>query len=183
MTSLQVQKFALPGWPSAWGAVVGWLVLCTACVVEAHECQCCGCHAACTKVCRLVCEEKKVEVICWGCQCEDFCVPNHSLPDCDHCQQLIPTESGGKAKPVSAKPKKFTWTEWIPNGAQLYTKKKLMKQTINKSVPSYKWVVEDLCATCRQNAPPPQPLSGTQTPAVPAAYSHLPRIGTSENTP
>jgi len=46
--------------------------------------------------------------------------------------------------------KPFVWTEWIPSDcASIFTRKKLMKKTVTKSVPSYKWVVEDCCPSCR----------------------------------
>ncbi len=61
----------------------GMLLLVLACMLvptlAAHEgerpCLHCHRHADCTKVCRLVCEEKKVEVTLWGCETEEFCVP------------------------------------------------------------------------------------------------------------
>ena len=49
-------------------------------------CAHCGCANSCQKVCRLVCEEKKVDVLCWGCKCENFCVPGPSKPGCQHCE-------------------------------------------------------------------------------------------------
>ena len=58
--------------------------------VVAGDCCCshCGGCCACEKVCRLVCEEKEVEVICWGCLCEDFCLPEPSEPCCKHCKTV-----------------------------------------------------------------------------------------------
>ena len=37
------------------------------------DCACahCGCCCSCQKVCRLVEEEKKVEIVCWGKKCEE----------------------------------------------------------------------------------------------------------------
>ena len=50
-------------------------------------------------------------------------------------------------------PKKFSWTQWTPGGCPtLFTKQKLMKKVVTKTVPSYKWVVEDLCAECEKAA-------------------------------
>ncbi len=37
-----------------------------------HKCQRCGCEAACQKVTRVVCEMKKVKVVCWEVKCEEF---------------------------------------------------------------------------------------------------------------
>jgi hypothetical protein len=115
------------------------------------DCCCAHCGCACSgrKVCRLVCEEKKVDVICWGCKCEDFCVAGPSKPGCRHCEEVC----GSCDQPCDcttphAKSKGFTWTEWIPGRAKIYTKKKLVQKVVTKKVPSYKWVVEDLCPEC-----------------------------------
>jgi hypothetical protein len=120
------------------------------CLAVGHKC-CghCGCEAECRKVCQLVCEEKKVEVICWGCQCEDFCLPGPGTPGCTHCEQVCADCNGpcDCTKP-HAEPKRFLWTSWLPSCGELHTKKKLMKKVVTKKVPTYKYVVEDLCATC-----------------------------------
>ena len=110
-------------------------------------CAYCGCHAPCEKICRLVCEEKTVEIICWGCKCEDFCLPGHGKPGCKHCEVVCAECNEGCDAP-RAKPKNFFWTEWIPGCAHLHTKRKLMKKVVTKQVPSYKWVVEELCGQC-----------------------------------
>jgi hypothetical protein len=113
------------------------------------NCARCGCAAECCKVCRLVCEEKKTEVYCYGCKCEEFCLPCPSKPgrchyecvcdDCEHCED--------PDAPL-AKPKRFVWFDWFPGPARIYTRTKLMRKTETVSVPSYKWVVEDLCPDC-----------------------------------
>jgi len=123
------------------------------CFAIGHTC-CghCGCESECRKVCRLVCEEKNVEVICWGCQCEDFCLPGPGTPQCQQCEMVCADCNEANAacdctKP-HAEPKRFVWTRWIPSCGELHTKKKLMKKVVTKKVPSYKYVVEDLCANC-----------------------------------
>jgi hypothetical protein len=116
------------------------------------HCNCCGCNAPCQKVCRLVKEEKKVEIVCWGCKCEDFCIPAPSTPLCKHCEMVCGEEDvgGGKGAPC-VQPKPFVWMEWLPGcGAQIHTKKKLMKKVVTKKILSFKWVVEDLCPQCEQ---------------------------------
>src|SRR5688500_7438152 len=78
-------------------------------------CDHCGHAGACQKVCRLVCETKKVEVTCWGCKCEDFCVPGPSKPGCKHCETVCEfCNEGCDANAVHSCPQKFVWTEWIP---------------------------------------------------------------------
>jgi hypothetical protein len=124
--------------------------------VIAGACRCdhCGCNRGCQKVCRLVCEEKKVDVICWGCKCEDFCVPAPSTPGCRHCENICETcDAAGDCTKPRSQVKKFVWTDWTPSCAKIYTKKKLMQRVVSKKIPSYKWVVEDLCPECEANCP------------------------------
>ncbi len=123
-------------------------------------CARCGCAAPCQKVCRLVCEEKKVEVTCWGCKCEDFCVPGPSTPGCRHGEPVcLPSEAADKASAPCVQAKCFFWTEWFPSSAKVHTRKKLLKKVETRTIPSYKWVVEDLCPACAAQAPaePPRP--------------------------
>src|SRR5262245_47188918 len=110
-------------------------------------CSWCGCRKDCTKRCRLVMEEKKVEVVCWGCKCEDFCAPGCGRPGCEHCDEVCTLcNDPKKNEGVCCEPKTFLWREWCPWGKpQLYTKSKLMKRIETRKIPSYKWVVEDVC--------------------------------------
>jgi len=124
--------------------------------VYAQRCDRCGANVTCRKVCRLVREEKKVQITCWGCETEEFCVPKPSTKKCAHCE---PECEDCEESPTSHFPlslhKRFVWSEWIPGTAKIHTKKKLMKRTETKTVPSFKWVVEDLCANCNGRAPRP----------------------------
>jgi hypothetical protein len=148
------------------------LTLVAAVRAGAGDCCCahCGCDQPCQKVCRLVCEEKKVEIVCWGCKCEDFCLPKPSEPGCKHCEMVCGAcdEPCDCTKPY-AEPKRFVWFDWTPGCAKIHTKKKLMQKKETKTVPSYKWVVEDLCAGCESrcdcativagaNVSPPPPM-------------------------
>ncbi len=117
-----------------------------------QQCACarCGQAARCQTVCRCVTETKKVEVVCWGFVEEDFCVPcpsqeceTHCEPVCVDCDQ----QDG-----VQSQPKEFLWTRWLPTKSQAYTRRKLMKRTITKEVPSTKWVYEDVCDECVRHA-------------------------------
>jgi hypothetical protein len=114
-----------------------------------RACAHCGCSAECGKFCRLVCEEKKVEVFCYGCKREEFCVPCASKPGrchcecvCDDCEHRIDPNA-----PV-AKPKRFIWFDWFSGSARVYTRVKLVRKTETVTMPSYRWVVEDLCPDC-----------------------------------
>jgi len=151
------------------------LAVLVASAIRAHGadgcCAHCGCACSCQKICRLVCEEKKVDVICWGCKCEDFCVPGHSKPGCQHCEKVCgDCEDPCDCTKPHAKSKNFVWTEWIPGCAKILTKKKLMQKIVTKKVPSYKWVVEDLCAQC---AAAREASDATPVVAAPAAPIHV----------
>ncbi len=117
-----------------------------------ESCTCAHCkkQTPCTKVCHLVCEEKKIEITCWGCEREEFCVPGPSIPKCDHCKEFNCSCEVGLKQKVTSKPKPFCWTNWLPGGASVRSRKKLMKRTETQTVPSHKWVVEDLCGECKQ---------------------------------
>lgn len=97
-------------------------------------CEHCGCRHKVKKVCRLVCETKKEKKAEYCCETEDFCVPGRSQRcgttcDCD-----------GHRKPV-----------WKPTCARVRTKTKLVKKEVTKEVPTWKWVVEEICCDCQAN--------------------------------
>lgn len=139
-------------------------------------CAHCGCrNAPVQKTCRLVCEQKKVTVTCWGCKEEDFCVPGPSRPGCKHIETVCDESADPKA-PCS-QPKKFAWTEWSASScAKVYTKQKLMKKTVTKTVPSYKWVVETLCEQCQAGCAPVSVPVGTHVPPAPALEPDVKRL-------
>jgi len=129
------------------------------------HCALCGCNAECNKACRVVYEEKKVEVVCWGSKCEEFCVPGCSKRGCKHCEMVCDfCDETQDSDAPSSSPKKFTWRDWVPGCARVYTKNKLMKKTIVKKVPAYKWVVEDLCSQCEAQSKSAQIPPGVQMP-------------------
>ena len=119
-------------------------------------CACCGQHAACQKICRLVKDERKIPVTCWGCKCEEFCLGGPSHVGCVHCEEVCnacdPKQPADPKVPYSL-PKTLVWKEWIPRcSTGIYTRKRLMRKTETKTVPSFKWVVEDLCPHCEGQA-------------------------------
>jgi hypothetical protein len=121
-----------------------------------RHCAHCGGSGPCQKVCRLVSEEKSVSITCWGCKCEDFCLPGPSKPGCEHCEMVCGTcDKCRDRNSVQAQPMPFVWKNWIPGTAKVHTKTKLMKKTITKKVPSHKWVVEDLCDNCAKHTKSP----------------------------
>jgi hypothetical protein len=88
-----------------------------------------------------------------------------------------------KKSDVHAEPKRFVWSDWFPHGAQLYTRTKLMRKTEKVTVPSYKWVVEDLCAECaakqkveKMNAANRDAHEATGVAELPAVATDGPRL-------
>lgn len=127
------------------GAIVGWL---GATFVDAGDgcCTKCGRQCEVTRICRRVEDKKKITVTCWGVEEEDFCLPGPSTPGCEHCEEAC--ESDGCRLHGCAR--SLVWRDWLPSDrAKVFTRKKLMKRTVTRTVPSDKWVVEDLCAGCR----------------------------------
>ena len=150
------------------------IVLCLASWAWAHNCFCahCGHSCPCQKVCRLVCEDKKIEVVCWGALCEEFCVPCHGKKGCEHCE-MVCSECDCDPETPTSKPKRFIWSDWMPTRATMFTRTKLMKKTITKEVPTYKWVVEDLCQHCEANCPCASIEQGAELPPVPVTGAPL----------
>ncbi len=151
-------------------------IACTATAIRAEEggCAHCGCKRVCRRVCRLVVEEKKVNVTCWGCKAEDFCVPGPSEQGCRHCEVCRSCPPEGHAGDVCAKPKTFGWTEWIPGcSAKIYTRRKLMRKIVTRNVPSYRWVVEDLCDQCEAHCGCAEVQPGADVPPPPVADAKL----------
>lgn len=150
---------------------IGWMLASSASLCQASEicCALCGCRDSCHKVCRLVCEEKKVDVICWGVKCEDFCTPGPSKPGCKHCDLVCDAcDEKAKADDPQSKPHRFVWRDWIPwKSPQIRTKRKLMQKIETKKIPSYKWVVEDLCKECESKATSAAIAPGVDAPPVP----------------
>lgn len=138
-----------------------------------EHCRCahCGCQSSCQKICRLVCEDKKVPVVCWGCKCEDFCLPGHSKRECKHCEDVCDDCDDPE---VCHKPKTFSWYDWVPScKSHIYTKTKLMKKTVTKTIPSYKWVVEDVCCECEKCCPVCAVEPGAEVPPPPKVAAKL----------
>ncbi|MBL8793906.1 MAG: hypothetical protein JNM56_08375 [Planctomycetia bacterium] len=132
-------------------------------------CDHCGHEGHCRKVCRLICEDKKVEITCWGKQTEDFCVPKPSKPLCKHKEKVCEDcGADDKGQSVKSGPRKFAWYEWQPRGAKTFTRHKLMKKTITKTIPSYRWVVEIVCDECDAHCTSVKPEAGAVVPPPPA---------------
>ena len=102
-------------------------------------CAHCGCQSNCCKVCRLVCDTKKVPKITYDCECEDFCIPGRSSICGYTCECDCECDCG---KHCHKKP------NWIPSCGKVHTRHVLVKKEEIKEVKTYKCVVENLCPTC-----------------------------------
>lgn len=147
-----------------------FVVAATNLIEHAHAgdgcCDRCGCVGSCQKICRLVRADKKITTVCWGCKREDFCVNGRSTYLGRECDIVCDDETDPKAP--CTQPKKLSWGSWAPNGcASIYTRTKLMKRTITKTVPSFKYVVEELCSECEAKVEVPEIPPGVQVPPPP----------------
>lgn len=115
-------------------------------------CDRCGCACAPRKVCRMVCETKKVPKTTYSGQQEDFCVPGPS--DRVRCKDGSTSGEHCNDEPYN---KKRNWL-WYPQCAEVKTRTKLVKTVTEKEEVTVKWVVEYLCPDCQSAcAVPPTP--------------------------
>jgi hypothetical protein len=122
-----------------------------------HYCRHCGCQQHCKKVCRLICGTKKEVKPVYCCECEDFCVPGPSVRCGVQCE-------------CNRLGIKCCHAVYKPTCAEVRTKKVLVKKEIEKEVPAYKWVVEEVCCQCGQAVQEGEPSPPNATPAM-AAWS------------
>ncbi|WP_425618311.1 hypothetical protein NA78x_002015 [Anatilimnocola sp. NA78] len=147
------------------GAIVA---LSTALTIAQECCVECGCNTCIRKVCHVKCEIKKVPKTVYSCECEDFCVPGPSkkcgyecTPGCNGCE---------KCK-----------VNWVPQCADVYTRTKLKKTTVDKEEKTYKWVVETFCEQCATHCVTSEKdlhklqLAGGEQPQSPTPQSLAPR--------
>jgi hypothetical protein len=130
-------------------------------------CAHCGCKShSCRRICRLVCETRKITTTCWGMACEDVVLPGPSEPVCRQCDIVNPQSA--QDRNLVAQPKRRVWTLWRPSeGPDVVTKRKLMKKSVSKTVPSYRWIVEDICGNCLAGLEPVTPAAGMELPPLP----------------
>ena len=57
----------------------------------------------------------------------------------------------------------------VKGGAKVYTTKRLLKRTITKRVPTYEWVIENLCGRCRANLTSSEVRHDCDAPPSPSA--------------
>ena len=101
---------------------------------------------ACGKVCKLVCETKKLTAIGYGNECKTICLPGPSRQGSKHCAACC-----GKCKcdpciccQESAPKCEFCWRDWFACGcAKPRTVKVLTKWQAEKKICWYHWEVVD----------------------------------------
>ncbi|HEX4413392.1 MAG TPA: hypothetical protein VH107_07160 [Lacipirellulaceae bacterium] len=107
---------------------------------------------ACGKVCKLVCEPKKLASVGYGSECKQICIPGRSEPGCEHCtcccgeRKCDPCACCQPAAPLF----KFCWRDWCPCCCgQPRSVKVLTKYQLTRKVRWYHWEVVDAnCCGC-----------------------------------
>jgi hypothetical protein len=122
---------------------------------------------ACGKVCKLVCDTKKLTAIGYGVECKSMCIPEPSRAGCKHCAVCYGKDDG---KPCDGCPNcppkcEFCWRDWFACGcAQPRTVRVLTKYQAEKKICWYHWEVVD--AGCCDCASPSEPASPTEKNAA-----------------
>jgi hypothetical protein len=121
-------------------------------VTKAQECPLDLSRPDCGKICRLVCETKKLTAIGFGNECKTICIPGPSRPGCKHCAVCCGECKGDPcASCQESAPKcEFCWRDWFAYGcAQPRTVKVLTKWQAEKRICWYNWeVVDASCCDC-----------------------------------
>ena len=122
---------------------------------SAQTCDGCGCHDRCRAVCRPVCTTKTVSEICWGSECEDFCMPGEVRHDCRPlwrpwticCQGCGSCDCEG---PCDGQCRDCTCGTncAAPGGSRMVTRKKLMFRVVEYEIPVTRWEIDYLCEQC-----------------------------------
>jgi hypothetical protein len=112
---------------------------------------CCE-HCGARKVCKVVCEMKKVRKTVWAVECEEFCPLLPRLcrdgdPCCDPCQPACRDRKCGKCRDCCDPCAEIEGRKYVPpKCGKLRTVKKLVRKEIECEVPGYKCVV--VCPRC-----------------------------------
>ncbi|MEX2317519.1 MAG: hypothetical protein WD669_10240 [Pirellulales bacterium] len=105
----------------------------------------CSGRPVCGKTCKLVCEEKKITAVGYGCHCETICVPGPSCQGCKHCETVCccDTEAATKGCPPKIE---FCWYDWCARGCAAPRQVKVLtKFQAERKVCWYHWEVVDGC--------------------------------------
>jgi hypothetical protein len=118
---------------------------------------------ACGKVCKLVCETKKLTAICYGSESKDICLPEPSRAGCKHCAVCCGKSASDACGNCQSCPPKceFCWRDWFACGcAQPRTVRVLTKYQAEKKICWYHWEVVD--AACCDCVSPSGPAGATE---------------------
>jgi hypothetical protein len=132
-------------------------------IVAADECILDWSRPACGKVCKLVCETKKLTAIGYGCECKDICIPDPSRAGCKHCavcygKGACDTCGGCQSCPPKCQ---FCWRDWFACGcAEPRSVRVLTKYQAEKKICWYHWEVVD--AACCDGASPSGPAGAEE---------------------
>ena len=104
------------------------------------HCDACGSCDCVRKVCVPTMTEKTITKVCWGYNCEEFCIPGPSV--C--CGKQCHRDDCG------------SWWHflWKPTCAEVRTKHVPVKHEVKRKVPKVEWKVEERCAACRSGHKP-----------------------------
>jgi hypothetical protein len=133
-------------------------------------CTCCGGHACCRKVCKVVCTIQEVKKTVWTVECKEFCVPNPAICG-GKCGTCGPTLCGEKCGVCSQTPCCCKPCQTPPKCGPVRTKKELIKKEIVCKVPTYKCVVVCCgrcpgdCGACTATKEPTPAAPNTPPPA------------------
>jgi len=149
-------------------------------------CADCGCNQHCRKVtCQIICDYEEVEIKCWDCKCEDFCLPIPVLGSClngcgkSGCDPSCKNGScgaGGCDVGCGSGCGSSCGAKGHCGNGQCHpavtcghprTKKKLMLRTVTVKKPVYKCVTKYLCGGCAVEAETVAPEASVPAP-VPA---------------
>lgn len=157
--------------------VVAWSALEAARAAQDHPLQ--MVRPACGKVCKLVCETRKLVDVGYGNECKAICLPAPSRPGCKHCATIC-----GECKcdpctncETTAPKFEFCWRDWFACGCTTPRNiKVLTKYQAEKKICWYHWeVVDASCCDCAVTGSDLDDGSGiVQSPATRALYKPAP---------
>jgi hypothetical protein len=147
----------------------------------------CRTRPACGKVCKLVCETKKITAVCYGCECTEICIPSHSRRGCKHCESCCGEECYNESccgdacancecegrGCLSCQDKgpecKFCWYDWVACGcAKPRTVKVLTKYEAEKEISWYHWEVVDAAKCYEEELPAEETAEETAADDAPS---------------
>lgn len=136
---------------AAASVVVAWSVMHT--IGTAQDRPLAMVRPACGKVCKLVCETRKLVDVGYGNECKAICLPAPSRPGCKHCMTVCgecKTNDPCSNCETTAPKFEFCWRDWFACGCTTPRNiKVLTKYQAEKKICWYHWeVVDASCCDC-----------------------------------